>query len=163
MRVRRRNTVLKRIVAALVIFVTAALLGVMFFIPYEAVKQLSDGHRTSDVYAPSEYGISARELTLSTDDGLKIAAYLTDAENPKGVVIILSGIDRPSVTAFFGYAKFFSDNGYSALLIEMRGHNASEGDKACLGMKEWRDVKAGVDYLKAEDTLKDLPVIAMGT
>lgn len=163
MRVRQRKSVLKRIIAVLVIFVIAALLAVMFFIPYAAVKQLSGEHRTSEVHAPSEYGISAENLTLTTGDGLKIAAYLTAAENPKGVVIILSGIDRPSVTAFFGYAKFFSDNGYSALLIETRGHNASEGESVCLGMKEWRDVKAGVDYLKSADTLKELPIIAMGT
>ncbi len=52
-------------------------------------------------------------------------------------VIILSGIENPSVTAFFGYAKMLADNGWDSLLIEMRARNLSEGEKIGLGYTEW--------------------------
>lgn len=78
-------------------------------------------------------------------------------------VIILSGIENPSVTAFFGYAKMLADNGWDSLLIEMRARNLSEGEKIGLGYTEWKDVVAGVNYLSNDSDVADFPIVVMGT
>ena len=111
---------------------------------------------------PAEFGVTAEPLTLTTDDGLRLAAWYVAAEAPetaKGTVILLSGIQSPSVTAFFGYAKLFAGHGYNTLLVEMRARSLSEGEEIGFGMTEWRDVKAAAEYLADEG----LPLIAMGT
>jgi fermentation-respiration switch protein FrsA (DUF1100 family) len=111
----------------------------------------------------TDYGIESERITLQTDDGLGIAAWRTRATRSNGTVIILSGIENPSVTAFFGYAKMLADNGWDALLIEMRARSESEGKEIGLGFTEWLDVKAGVDFLTRDEAVKDLPIVAMGT
>jgi alpha-beta hydrolase superfamily lysophospholipase len=143
--------------------IVVVLLAILIAVPAVYMRQIFGHHVYRTVHESSEYGVEAVPQTLRTDDGLNIASWLVRAERPKGTVILLSGIENPSVTAFFGYAKFFKDNGYASLLIEMRAHNASEGGEVALGMEEWRDVKAGVDFLKNDAALKALPVIAMGT
>jgi fermentation-respiration switch protein FrsA (DUF1100 family) len=112
-----------------------------------------------------DFGIESERVTITTDDSLALAAWRTRVLNDatKGTVIILSGIQNPSVTAFFGYAKMLSDNGWDTLLIEMRARSQSEGDEIGLGMKEWLDVKAGVDFLSFDENVKNLPIVAMGT
>jgi fermentation-respiration switch protein FrsA (DUF1100 family) len=114
-------------------------------------------------YESLEFGIASERITLTTDDSLAIAAWRTRAESTKGTVIILSGIQNPSVTAFFGYAKMLADNGWDSLLIEMRARSESEGEEIGFGMTEWLDVKAGVDFLSTDVAVKELPIVTMGT
>lgn len=114
-------------------------------------------------YSAADYGLEAERLTLHTDDDLAIAAWRTRAADAKGTIIILSGIQNPSVTAFFGYAKMLADAGWDSLLIEMRARSESAGDEIGLGMTEWLDVKAGVTFLEGEADVGQLPIVAMGT
>lgn len=129
-----------------------------------AVMPMFLGQRyEQEQFKSTDYGIDSERITLTTDDSLSLAAWRTRAEEPKGTVIILSGIQNPSVTAFFGYAKMFLDNGWDSLLIEMRARSESQGDEIGFGMTEWRDVKAGVDFLNNDEEMKGLPIVALGT
>lgn len=62
-------------------------------------------------YSASEFGIESNDIKLTTSDGLKIAAYEVFQPSPKAVVIFLSGIENPSVTAFFGHAAMLKKMG----------------------------------------------------
>jgi len=132
-----------------------------------------------------DYGIESEHIVLTTEDGLNLAAWRTYAvgedsdadpnadttaegsapaqDAPKGTVIILSGIQRPSVTEFFGYAQMLSQHGWDALLIEKRARGLSEGESIGFGFTEWKDVQAGVNYLDADPRAGDAPIIVMGT
>jgi alpha-beta hydrolase superfamily lysophospholipase len=112
------------------------------------------------VYSASDYGLAAAPLTLTTGDGLKLAAWRVDAENPRAAVIFVSGIHSPSVTAFFGHAAMLRKEGFSSVLVEMRAHGESEGDLICLGTKEVLDVKAAVRSIQDMDP--DLPIVVCG-
>jgi Dipeptidyl aminopeptidases/acylaminoacyl-peptidases len=151
-----------------VIIITAITLVVLFVallvaIPYMVMPMFLGQRFEQEQYDSLDYGISSERITLATDDSLSIAAWRTRADNTKGTVIILSGIQNPSVTAFFGYAKMLADNGWDLLLIEMRARSESEGDEIGFGMTEWLDVKAGVDFLSNDTDVKDLPIVTMGT
>lgn len=159
---KKRSKLKITLLTVLTLLVLVSVAG-LAYIPHMIIGPVIGHHIEREVYEPEEYGIEAERLTLETDDGLNIAAWLTDTEAPRGTIIILSGIENPSVTAFFSYAKIFMEMGYDSLLIEMRAHNASEGEEVALGMKEWLDVKAGVEYLRQDGKRKDLPIIAMGT
>jgi fermentation-respiration switch protein FrsA (DUF1100 family) len=118
-----------------------------------------------------DYGIESKRITLKTSDGLSLAAWRTLADDsqdvwqgaPRGTVIILSGIQNPSVTAFFGHAQMLAEQGWDTLLIEKRARSLSEGQSIGLGFTEWKDVQAGVNFLDADARAGDLPIIAKGT
>lgn len=159
----RKKVKPQKILLIISITLAALFLASLVAIPFMVMPTFLGQRYEQQQYNSADYGIVSQPITLTTQDSLSIAAWRTRAADPKGTIIILSGIQNPSVTAFFGYAKLFGDNGWDCLLIEMRARSQSEGDEIGLGMTEWLDVKAGVDYLMADDERKDLPIVAMGT
>ncbi|MCL2527013.1 MAG: alpha/beta hydrolase [Defluviitaleaceae bacterium] len=121
------------------------------------------------IYQPqhnsADYGIESHPITLTTDDNLALAAWRTFSavEATHGTVIIVSGLQAPSVTAFFGYANMLAQNGWDSLLIEKRARSLSEGREIGFGTTEWLDIKAGMDFLDNDPRAGDLPIIALGT
>ncbi|RUT48679.1 alpha/beta hydrolase [Paenibacillus anaericanus] len=163
---KKRKKVSKKKVLLIIVSVIALLTLIMFSaIPPLVMKDMINLHVDFEVYAAEDYGVKADPLTLETEDHFSIAAWKVEQEQeqPKGIVILLSGIHNPSVTAFFGYSKMLEENGYDSLLIELRSHGASEGDKIYLGTTEYLDVEAGVEYIKSQEKYKDTPIIVWGT
>jgi len=143
--------------------ILALILASLILMPSLIMPMFLGQRYEQEQYPPSDFSVDAERIELTTDDDITLAAWRTRADQPKGTVIILSGIQNPSVTAFFGYAKMLADNNWDSLLIEMRARGESGGDEIGFGMTEWRDVKAGVDYLLKDEGSKDLPIVAMGT
>ncbi|GGF86198.1 alpha/beta hydrolase [Paenibacillus aceti] len=160
-----RKSRAKKIIIIIATVLVVLFIGLLIFIPYAIMPMFLGQHYEQQQFNSSDYGISSERITLVTDDSLSLAAWRTRAETEtsKGTIIILSGIQNPSVTAFFGYAKMFADHGWDSLLIEMRARGESEGEEIGLGLTEWRDVKAGVEFLRADQEVKDLPIVALGT
>jgi alpha-beta hydrolase superfamily lysophospholipase len=126
-------------------------------------KDMVDLHVNFDtVYQASDFGVEAKQLKLTTSDGLDLSGYEVYTEKPKAVVICISGIHNPSVTAFLGHARMFKEHGYASILIDMRAHGESEGKTICVGYKEYLDTKAAVDYILASEKYKDIPIVVFG-
>ena len=141
------------------------LLTVVIFavIPPLVMNDMVNMHVTfSETWTGEEYDLAPERLVLTTQDGLDIVAYEVYAENPKAVVIFLSGIHNPSVTAFFGHAQMLLDEGYASILLEMRAHGESDGDVIALGFKEYRDTRAVVDYIRANPRYAETPIVVYG-
>lgn len=148
------------------LWIAAAALGLILIVlavaPLFALPRFWGRRYEQNQHAPAEFGVEAKKLTLMTDDGIALASWFVQAgggTDAMGTVILLSGLQSPSVTAFFGYAKLFAGHGYNSLLVEMRARSLSEGGEIGFGMTEWRDVKAAADYLEG----MGLPVVVMGT
>lgn len=90
----------------------------------------------SQTWIGAEHGLTPNRLELTTGDGYQIVAYEVTAVQPKAIIIFLSGIHNPSVTAFFGHARMLLDEGYASILLEMRAHGESEGKVIALGYEE---------------------------
>jgi fermentation-respiration switch protein FrsA (DUF1100 family) len=159
----RKKPKARKILISIAIVLVVLFVGSLVAIPFVVMPMFLGQRLEQEQYISTDYGIDSERITLETDDSLSIAAWRTRTDSPRGTIILLSGIENPSVTAFFGYAKMLADNGWNSLLIEMRARSESEGEEIGLGMTEWLDVKAGVDYLIADDESKDLPIVAMGT
>ena len=130
----------------------------------QVIDYLVDKHADYDkIYDARDFGLPAPDsLWLKTTDGLGIFAYEICPEQPKGVVICLSGIENPSVTAFYGHAAEFYKAGVATIMPDLRGHGKSDGNRICLAYEETRDVKAVTDYIKSNAKFKGVPVIVMG-
>ncbi len=150
-----------RILIALVVLAALAGAGLLAYVPYMQMPAFVDKHvEFKETYQASAYGLEAQPLTLTTEDGLKLAAWQVDAPSPRAAVVFVSGIHNPSVTAFFGHAAMLRERGFSSVLVEMRAHGQSEGDVICMGMKEYMDVRAAVRHIKGQSP--ELPVVAFG-
>ena len=114
------------------------------------------------LHKAEDYGFGSRERDLMTSDGIKIHIYETTLDNPNGVVIMLTGITGPSVTAFYGQAQLVSELGFEAVMVDARGHGLSGGDKISLGVGDIKDVEAVTDYIRKKPGYEDLPIIVMG-
>lgn len=94
--------------------------------------------------------IQYQDVELTTEDGLKLAAWYTPPKN--GIVILVAhghAASRPEDM----YALFAS-HGYGVLAWDFRAHGDSQGDFTSLGYYEVLDVKAALDYVLAQPDVK---------
>ena len=137
--------------------------GVFITIPFVVMNPWLNMHVNFDkIWTAEEFGLVAEHFFVQTEDGLNISAYEVAVDSPKVVIICLSGIHNPSVTAYFGHARLFKEHDYATILLDMRAHGESDGNKIGLGYKEWLDVKAIVKYIKEKPLYNDVPVIIFG-
>lgn len=154
---------LKKILKIIISFLFVLIIGVFSAAPPLVLNNMVNKHvNFKKTYDAEEYGISSNKLKLITSDGLKIVAYEVTAHSPKAIVIFLSGIQNPSVTAFFGHSAMLEKNGYASILCEMRAHGESDGDVICAGYKEYLDVKAVVEYIKSNEKYNGVPIVIYG-
>ncbi len=172
----KTRTIKQNIVYATVKTITiiiAIMLVLIVMLPYVALPMymnrhvnyrgyVTDDFPLQDIYQAEEFNLKEEQMYLETEDGLKIWASEIYSDHPKAVIIYLSGIVQPSVTYFYGHARFMQENGFASILLEVRGHGKSDGDRICLGYDEVNDVKAVVDYIKSEEKYKDVPIIVQG-
>jgi uncharacterized protein len=139
------------------------LLGVLIAVPPLVMADMIRGPVSfARLYQAKDFGLETQQVSLTTSDGLQIVTYEVPTPDPKAVVIFLSGIHNPSVTAFFGHAKLLQDHGYASLLVEMRAHDQSEGERIALGYKEYLDVQAAVDYIQSQSSYQGTPLVVYG-
>lgn len=123
---------------------------------------VTEDYPLQDIYFASDYSLDGTQMYLETRDRLNVWCYETNVEKPKAVVIYLTGIIQPSITYFYGHAAWMKENGYSTILLEVRGHGQSDGNRICLGYEETKDVRAVVNYIKSQDKYKGVPIVLHG-
>lgn len=152
---------------------TAIFLTLLILLPYFALPMFLDRHVNylgyatkdfplQDIYQANDFDLKENQMYLRTEDGLNIWVSEITTTRPKAVIIYLSGIVQPSVTYFYGHAKFMQDNGYASILLDVRGHGKSDGNRICLGYDEVKDVKAVVDYINSQEKYRNVPIVVQG-
>lgn len=137
--------------------------GILFAVPPLIMGDMINMHVDfNTIYGAQDFGLEATELNLKTADGYGISAFEVEAEHPKAVIVFISGIHNPSVTAFFGHARMFREYGYASILYDMRAHGKSDGNLIGLGYLETKDTQAVVDYIRNKNIYQSLPIIVYG-
>jgi uncharacterized protein len=157
--VKRKLKILAMVLVTLIVPAGAVFTAIPYFIAGDMVNRHVAFNET---WTGLEYDLNPETLTLTTSDGLRGVAYEVTTDQPKAVIIFLSGIHNPSVTAFFGHAKMLLDDGHASILLEMRAHGESEGDVIALGYQEYLDTQAVVDYLKGSSRYAGVPIVVYG-
>lgn len=121
-----------------------------------------EDHPLQKTYTASDFGLTATDRMLTTEDGLSVWTSEVACENPKAVLIYLTGILQPSVTYYYGHSKWMQEQGYASVLLEVRGHGRSDGDRICLGYEEPMDVQAVVDYIRTQPRYDGVPIVLHG-
>ena len=104
-----------------------------------------------------------KELTITSQDGLKLVGQWFDYGFDK-TVVILPGRRETLVYSYY-YAKPYKDAGLNVLVIDQRAHGLSEGKYSTCGIKEAEDVKLWLRCLHDELKQKELYLhgICVGT
>ena len=126
---------------------------------------------------PKHYGMDFENIEYKTSDGVTIKGWLIPGSLNKLVIIIhVGGLTKYGSTIqyknltklynkeieFLRTAKHLHKEGYWVLMFDFRNHGESGPDPnkgiASVGLEEYKDVVATMDYLKGRDELKDMDV-----
>jgi pimeloyl-ACP methyl ester carboxylesterase len=67
--------------------------------------------------------------------------------SPRGVVFVLHGI-RDTKESMRGWGTLLSQNGFRAVMVDLRGHGRSTGDTLSYGARESEDLREALDALQ---------------
>jgi len=153
----------KKMAGGIIIGVVLLFIGTFITIPVVIMNPWLNTHvNFKKNWTAEEFGLDAEHFFVKTEDGLNISACEVAVDTPKVVIICLSGIHNPSATGYFGHARLFKEHNYATILLDMRAHGESDGNKIYLGYKEWLDVKAIVQYIKEKPLYQNVPVVILG-
>lgn len=133
------------LLAALALLPAVAYLGISLFV---AVRLTAPG--TSQPQPPPQsVGLEAREVGFEGTDGTNLEAWWVDGGDPERAVVLVHGWggDR-SDEHVLQTAEIYADAGYSALMLDLRGHGGSEAVRRTLGDRETQDVRAALSWLE---------------
>jgi fermentation-respiration switch protein FrsA (DUF1100 family) len=99
-----------------------------------------------------ENNISYEELELTTEDGVKLAAWYTPSKNG-AVILVAHGYNANRPENIYG---MLAKNGYGVLAWDFRAHGQSGGDISTLGYYEQLDVEAALDYALNQPDVKHI-------
>ncbi|SFI73564.1 alpha/beta hydrolase [Nitrosomonas sp. Nm34] len=86
-------------------------------------------------------------VEIATSQNYKVHGWLARGIRGHGAVVLVHSI-RSNRLEMLGRARFLNEQGYSVLLIDLQAHGETPGERITFGMRESKDVKAAVDYLR---------------
>lgn len=107
------------------------------------------GSRRKAQSTPADYGLAYEDVTLTTSDGLNLAAWYIPNDVGRGTVIYCHGHTNHR-GQMLDQAAFLHENGFRGVLFDFRRHGDSEGDLTTFGYYEWRDAQAALRYAVGE-------------
>ncbi len=117
---------------------------VLALLAEQQVNSVAFVPRSSKIQVLPAQNYSAQELSLRTEDGLAIRAFLMGTPEDDRFVLFFPG-NYGSVTQRFGFAEEIRALGFGVLLMEYRGYGDSEGRPTEHGV--YLDAEAALSYL----------------
>lgn len=108
--------------------------------------------RTS-ILSPSDLGLAAESILLSTKEGFALSGWLIPAKEARGTVIILHGVSESKI-AGLPMAKELHTRGYNVCLYDSRCHGESGGKLCTYGYHERHDTIMMMDHLLKREDLR---------
>ena len=97
---------------------------------------------------PESVGLDYEDVRLESPDGLDLAAWWVPKQDASRAAILVHGFGgNKSNEQVLATAPIYNRAGYGVLMIDLRAHGRSEGDRRTLGYKEARNVRGALDWL----------------
>lgn len=121
--------------------------GALFVgIPFAFAHVMTRSYRGGSTSSRPAPGFEAMALV---SDGLKLRAWVAKGDPARPAAIVVHGLGD-NLESYLEHARLFKDRGASVLLLDVRGHGASEGDRTTLGGLESHDVRAAMELLRRQ-------------
>lgn len=138
-------------ITIIILVVLLILSGAVSYISYSAADSLVHSPHEKPLDFPENYGYTNYEnvsFPAGDDPSLTLRAwYFPPAPEKNGATIIYVHGFQAERSWLLSQARFMIDEGYGALLLDLRNSGESDGDTTYFGEKEWHDVEGAVDYL----------------
>ena len=109
---------------------------------------------------PAEVGLTAREVTIETDDGERLHGWFVASEaRSRGHVLFLHG-NGGNIADRLDHASSLSRAGFDVLLFDYRGYGHSSGRPSEEGT--YRDARAAREALLRQDEVEPSRVVYVG-
>ncbi len=109
---------------------------------------------------PADFGAVYDDVSITTDDRLTLRGWYIPSRN-RAAIILLHPIAANRVGTLRG-AQMLSRHGYGLLLLDLRAHGESDGERLTLGGPEAQDLRAVVAYLQRRPDIDPERVGIMG-
>jgi alpha-beta hydrolase superfamily lysophospholipase len=107
---------------------------------------------------PESLGLDATTISLLSKDGISLKAWYVPANDPRGVVVLLHGMDGMDASSFLPQATYLHEAGYASIVLDMRAHGRSGGNRIGFAFEEPQDVNAALDWVASQNELENVPV-----
>ena len=101
-------------------------------------------------------------VAFETADGLTLSGWFLPDGASDATVVICHGAGANKGN-FADFLSVLHGRGYNGLIFDFRGHGDSDGHTSTFGLFEAADVKAAVDWLRAERPERSRHVFALGS
>ena len=141
----KRLVWLKRVVAAAAVLVALFVFG---WVPYwlagiATSRRFQFPDKENAGLTPATFDLSFEDVGFRSGDGVELKGWWVPAAAPKGTVVMVHGLNRSRIE-MVRRVPFVHQEGWNALLFDLRHHGASGGDTMTFGVKEKGDVEAAV-------------------
>ena len=92
----------------------------------------------------------AQEVSVTSDDGLRLCGLWIPAENPKGTILLAHGYRSTKLADFSVAYDYYHSKGMNILVPDQRSHGKSEGRFITFGVKESDDMLCWIRFHNRE-------------
>ena len=129
--------------------VVAGLAVAYLVIGYVVAARLSAPVRKPAERTPADVGLDYREVDFRSTDGLLLSAWWVEkAGSSRAAVLVHGWGGDKSDLHVVETARVYERAGYNVLMLDLRGHGGSEGERVTLGYREARDVRGALSWLE---------------
>jgi dienelactone hydrolase len=165
------------IVILIIIIIVIALALIYLLVSYYISGTIIHLNRQPVPRNPGDYGMDFEDVEFETSDGVNIRGWLIPGSKSKLIIMThVGGLTKYGSTAtyknptklyskeiqFLRTAEQLHKEGYAVLMFDFRNHGESGPDPnkgmTGVGLEEYKDVVAAMDYIKGRDDLKDMSV-----
>ncbi len=116
---------------------------------YVVAARLSAPVRHPPERTPAEVGLDYREVALRSSDGLSLGAWWVGRDGSSRAAVLVHGWggDRSDLH-IVETALVYHRAGFNVLMLDLRAHGESEGDRITVGYREARDVRGALSWLE---------------
>ena len=96
---------------------------------------------------PASFKLAYEDVSFGAKDGVALSGWWVPVESARGTVVLVHGLNRSRIE-MVGKVPFLHDQGWNALLFDLRFHGDSGGKMRSLGFFERDDVHAAADLAR---------------
>jgi pimeloyl-ACP methyl ester carboxylesterase len=147
---RRIAAVLKWTGLGLAVFVLVFIFG---WVPYWMVtlfttRKFQMPDKENEGLTPASFQLAYEDVAFQAKDRVPLKGWWVPAPAAKGTVVLVHGLNR-SRLEMVKKTPFLHEQGWNALLFDLRFHGESGGTMRSLGYFEREDVHAAVDFARS--------------
>jgi fermentation-respiration switch protein FrsA (DUF1100 family) len=150
------SKVARRILLIVATSIAILILAGTLWLNHQA-KALTTGKRPPMGGTPLDYGWVYQEVTLTTVDGVELSGWYIPGTRPAAVIVVHGLFAHKQYSLPIG--SMLARYGYHVLLIDLRAHGASQGDKVTFGYHESLDIQAAVDFLQEKSNIEQIGAV----